>query len=174
MSVGAVNFDNIRKAVFIAGEPTTLDGDGFRELVVDFAKDTLRYDEFELVDKLMCIDLGVLTGSFGSEVAGDWDIFTEDDENEPVFIDSGDPDVFKDNALSFSEVRGAIVDGQFLDEDGFKDYALTEIKSSEIANDEELQEDVEVCLEHDMLQHALLDIFKKNATIVTHEYAFVK
>ena len=80
MSVGAVNFDNIRKAVFIAGEPTTLDGDGFRELVVDFAKDTLRYDEFELVDKLMCIDLGVLTGSFGSEVAGDWDIFTEDDE----------------------------------------------------------------------------------------------
>lgn len=49
----------------------------------------------------MCIDLGVLTGSFGSEVAGDWDIFTEDDENEPVFIDSGDPDVFKDNALSF-------------------------------------------------------------------------
>lgn len=174
MSMSSVNFDNVRKAVFIAGEPTTLDGDGFRELVVDFAKDTLKYDDFELADKLMCIDLGVLTGSFGSEVSGDWDIFVDDGENEPVFIDGGGADTHSDGVLSFSQVRGAIVDGQFLDEDGFKDYVLTEIKSSEIANDEELQEDVEVCLEHDMLQNALLDIFKKNATIVTYEYAFVK
>lgn len=174
MRVSAVNFDNVRKAVFVAGEPTTLDGDGFRELIVDFTKDTLKYDEFDLAYKLMCIDLGVLTGSFGSGVAVDWDIFIEDDENEPVFIDGGGADTHSDGVLSFSQVRGAIVDGQFLDEDGFKDYTLTEIKSSEIANDEELQEDVEVCLEHDMLQHALLDIFKKKCTIVNYDYAFVK
>lgn len=174
MGMSEVNFDNIRKAVFIAGDPTTLDGDGFRELVVDFTKDTLKYDEFELADKLKCIDLGVLTGNFGAEVTGEWDIFLDDGENEPIFINGSDADTHSDGVLSFGQVRGAIVDGQFLDEDGFKDYVLTEIKSSEIANDEELQEDVEVCLEHDMLQNALLDIFKKNATIVTYEYAFVK
>lgn len=174
MRVSAVSFDNVRKAVFVAGEPTTLDGDGFRELIVDFTKDTLKYDEFDLADKLMCIDLGVLTGSFGSGVAVDWNIFIEDDENEPIFIDGRDSDTQSGGVLSLSQVRGVIVDGQFLDEDGFKDYVLTEIKSSEIANDEELQEDVEVCLEHDMLQNGLLDIFKKNCTIVNYDYAFVK
>lgn len=174
MSVGAVNFDNVRKAVFVAGEPTTLDGDGFRELIVDFAKDTLKYDEFELADKLKCIDLGILTGSFGSEVSGDWDIFIDDGEKEPVFIDGDTPNVFSDNTLHFEQVRGAIADGQFLDEDGFKEYVLTEIKSSEITNDGELQEDVAMCLDFDMLQHGLLDIFKKNCTIVTIEYELVK
>lgn len=173
MSVNEVDFGNIRRAVFIAGEPTTLDGEGFKELVVEFAKDTLRYDESELADKLMCIDLDILTGSFGSDVSGDWDIYIH--TKEPVCIDGGrDEYVHKDGILMLGDVRGAIVDGQFLDKDGFTDYVLTEVKSSEIANDEELQEDIHMCVDFDMLQKGLLAIFKKNATIVTIEYEFVR